>query len=394
MPIRSAASDNFLAMSRTGKMTVIWCGFRGPHGNAGLENSVSRKMPNYQENPAHSKGVIISVAFGIAIYLVLTFWPYQKSVPAETDIITVAFSAEGKKLLGGTRGGEVYLWNVGSGQMLGSGYTLKSSKENVPTPFNALALAPNGEFVVNAGRMLSLINTGSGKDAPVIWAPDCAFGGAAVSPDGSRISAMSSEEKLLVWKLDGSNKPRDLGRADAGVYGATAFSPDGRRIASAGHVLRMVDVESGSQLWARPRDNYVFLTVAFRPDGKVIATGSQDTSIRLWDAENGKEITILRGHQGYVDAVAFSPDGKKIVSWAQDSQLLLWDLSVAQPNHRSLGKTKGGAAFSPDGRWVASGGPNKLVEFWDASTGEKVREPSEDDRSVRTIGGSADKRPY
>lgn len=333
-------------------------------------------MPNSQGNAARSKVVIISVAIGIAVCLALAFWPFQKSVPGETDIITVAFSADGKKLLGGTRGGKAYLWNVGTGQTLGPGYTLKSSKEYVATPFNALALAPNGEFVVNAGRILSVIDTGSGKDAPVIWAPDCAFGGAAVSPDGSHISAMSSEEKLLVWTLRSSDKPRDLGRADAGVYGATAFSPDGRWIASAGHVLRMVDVESGSELWARPRDNYVFLTVAFRPDGKTIATGSQDTSIRLWDAETGNEISILRGHQSYVDSVAFSPDGKKIVSWAQDGQLLLWDLSAAQPNHRFLGKTKGGAAFSPDGLWVASGGPSKLVELWDVSKGEKARELS------------------
>jgi len=349
-------------------------------------------MRNNQENSARSKGLLVIGAVGIAGCLVLAFWPYQKSVAGEADIITVAFSADGKELLGGTQGGEAYLWNLGTGQMLGSGYTLKSSKENVPTPFNSLVLAPSGEFVVNAGRIISLINTGSDKDAPAIWSPDCAFGGAAVSPNGSHISAMSSEERLLVWTLRISDKPRDLGRADAGVYGATAFSPDGRRIAAAGHVLRMVDVESGNELWALPRDNYVFLTVAFRPDGKTIATGSQDTSIRLWNSETGKEIAILRGHQGYVDVVAFSPDGEKMVSWARDGQLFLWDLSVAKPSYKSLGKTKGGAAFSPNGRWVASGGPSKLVQLWEASNGEKARELSADDGSVLTTGGSRDKK--
>jgi hypothetical protein len=349
-------------------------------------------MPNSQENSARSNGVIFGGAVGIAVCLVLAFWPYQKSVSGETDIITVEFSADGKKLLGGTRGGEAYLWNLGTGQMPGSGYKLKSSNEDVPSSFNALALAPKGEFVLSTGGKLSLINTGSAKDPPMIWAPDCAFGGAAVSPDGSHISAMSSEERLLVWTLGISDKPRDLGRADAGVYGATAFSPDGRRIASAGHILRIVDVESGGELWARPRDNYVFLTVAFRPDGKTIATGSQDTSIRLWNAETGEEIAILRGHQAYVDAIAFSPDGEKIVSWARDGQLFLWDLSLATTRHRFLGKTKGGAAFSPNGRWVASGGPSKLVQLWDASNGEKAGEFSADAGSMHTTGGSTDKK--
>jgi WD40 repeat protein len=350
-------------------------------------------MPSNQENSARSKGLLVSGAVGIAVFLVLSFWPYQRSTPGATDIITVAFSADGKKLLGGTRGGEAYLWNLGTAQMLASAYSLKSSKENASTPFNALVLAPNGEFAVNAGRIISLINTGSHKDAPAIWAPDCAFGGAAVSPDGSHISAMSSHERLLVWTFGVSDKPRDLGRADAGVYGATAFSPDGRRIASAGHVLRMVDLESGSELWALPRDNYVFLTVAFRSDGKTIATGSQDTAIKLWNAETGEQLAFMHGHRGYVDAVAFSPDGKKMVSWARDGQLFLWDLSVAKPSYRFLGETKGGAAFSPDGRWVASGGPGKLVQLWDAGSAEEAFELSVGGRSARTIGESRDKSP-
>jgi len=251
------------------------------------------------------------VAIAIVISLFVTFWPYQRRIPGETDIITVAFSADGKKLLGGTRGGEAYLWNVDTGQMFASGYSRKSSKENVPTPFNALALAPNGEFFVDAGSALSLIALDSSKNAPVIWEPDFAYGGAAVSPDGSRISAISSQERLLIWKLGSSNEPRDMGRADAGVYGATAFSPDGGRIVTAGHLLRMIDVESGRELWARPRDNFVFLTVAFRADGEVVATGSQDTSIRLWDAESGKEIAILRGTRAMLTSWHSVPTGKK-----------------------------------------------------------------------------------
>jgi hypothetical protein len=114
------------------------------------------------------------VAIAIVISLFVTFWPYQTRIPGETDIITVAFSADGKKLLGGTRAGKAYLWNIDTGQMFALGYSWKSSKENVPAPFNGLALAPNGEFFVEAGSALSLITLDSSKNAPVIWAPDFA----------------------------------------------------------------------------------------------------------------------------------------------------------------------------------------------------------------------------
>ena len=188
-------------------------------------------MPNNQEPPGRSRGVIISVAIAIVISLFVTFWPYQRRIPGETDIITVAFSADGKNSLAAQEEGSISR-NVDSGQMFASGHSRKSCKENVPTPFNALALAPNGEFFVDAGSVLSLIALDSSKNAPVIWAPDFAYGGAPASPDESHISAISSQERLLIWKLGSSNEPRDMGRADAGVYGATAFSPDGGRIVS------------------------------------------------------------------------------------------------------------------------------------------------------------------
>jgi WD40 repeat protein len=328
---------------------------------------------SYGKSPDFSR-VNLGVAVSLVLCLVVAFWPYHKGTPSDNDVTAVAFSADGRWLMGGTREGYILRWSVEDGRAVGSSYTWKSSTDNAPAPFNAVALVPSAEFIAEAGKNLSLIAFASDKSVPVIWTPEVAFGGVAFSSDGHLLAAVSSGEKLLYWQFGDSAKPRELGSADAGVYGATAFSPDGKRIVSAGHTLRLVDVTTGEDVWSRPRDNYAYYAVAVRPDGNVIATGSQDTTIRLWNAANGKELKILRGHHGYVEALAFSSDGKKIISWAHDGELMLWDLSGDNPSHRLLGITTGGAVFSPDGKWIASGGSGKKVLLWDGSSGKQTRE--------------------
>ena len=347
-------------------------------------------MRSEQGKSTKSIATIASLSISIVICSILVLWPYHKKYPEDSDVLTVAFSTDSKKILGGTREGIAYLWNIETGQLLGFGCVSKSAMDRTSAPFNSLALAPGGQFVVVAGSRLSLLLIGSSNRlAPNIWVPDLAFGGAAVSPDGSNISAVSSGEQLLLWEVGRSPRPRELGPADAGVYGATAFSSDGKRVISAGHTLRMLDVQTGQELWRGPRDSYAFHSVAFRADGDAIVTGSQDTNIRLWNAKTGNEIEHLKGHRSYVDAVAFDRSGNKIASWARDGQLFLWNLSVATPDYRVLGVTTGGAAFSPDGRWIASGGPSKSVLFWDATTNAKARVLSVDTKAQFSTDGSA-----
>jgi len=319
----------------------------------------------------------VVVGIVIALCLSFAFWPFGGgSSPQDSDIVAITFSADGQTLLAGARSGEVFALHVGDGRILGSGRIWKSRYDHRPAGFNSLAFERNGRFVVWAGTTLKLIAFDSVEPLPVIDAPRLAFGGAAISPDGRRVSAISSAERLLVWKLEGPSRPIDLGRADAGVYGATAFSPDGTRIALAGHTLRMFYAQSGTEVWSKRRDNYASLCVAFCPDGRVLASGSQDSSIRLWSADTGDEVSVLRGHQGYVDAVSFSPDGKKIASWARSGQLFLWDLVTPVAIPTNLAATTGGASFSPDGRWIASGEARKTVGLWDTQTGKKIRDLS------------------
>jgi WD40 repeat protein len=66
--------------------------------------------------------------------------------------------------------------------------------------------------------------------------------------------------------------------------------------------------------------------VSFSPDGKRIVSGSNDKTVKLWDAEIGQESLTLKGHRGDVYSVAFSPDGKRIVSGSNDNTVKVWDV--------------------------------------------------------------------
>jgi WD40 repeat protein len=69
-------------------------------------------------------------------------------------------------------------------------------------------------------------------------------------------------------------------------------------------------------------------SVAVSPDGKWLASGSQNQTVKIWDLATGKEVHTLRGHKGAVQSVAFSPDGKQLVSGSLDETLKVWDLAT------------------------------------------------------------------
>ena len=96
--------------------------------------------------------------------------------------------------------------------------------------------------------------------------------------------------------------------------------------------------------------------VAFSPDGQLVASASDDRTVRLWDARTGAERRTLAGHSGSVSAVTFSPDGQLVASASYDGTVRLWDTRTGAERHTLAGHSGSvnAVAFSPDGRLVAS----------------------------------------
>jgi WD domain, G-beta repeat len=113
------------------------------------------------------------------------------------------------------------------------------------------------------------------------------------------------------------------------------------------------------------------LAVAFSPDGRTIAGGSWDETIRIWDAGTGKEIAQLTGHNAYVKNVQFSPDGKFLVTGGGDRKLRLWDCATWKPLRSFEASTPDtGIAISGDSKWLA-GRTAKDLLVWDLATGKE-----------------------
>jgi WD40 repeat protein len=106
-----------------------------------------------------------------------------------------------------------------------------------------------------------------------------------------------------------------------GAVNAVAFSPDGKQLASGSddHTVRVWDTVTGATLQILQGHLDVVHSIAFSPDGKQLVSGSGDTTVRIWDAATGVILHVLTGHAEPVCVVAFSPNGKQLVSGSDDS---------------------------------------------------------------------------
>ena len=294
---------------------------------------------------------------------------------AQTGIIVnMSLSSDGKTLItSDSNYSEVHLWDIPSQTRIHS-FTGKSG-------FAAnVALSPDGKFVAIHRK----------HDVFQLWAlPDFqtplltlegqqVFVGhnVAFSPDSQTVVFPSSRQTVTLWNVTANQRLGELDLTPPVVFKTAhgrfahlglAFSPGGDRIAivAAGQVT-IWNVNTRTIVQKIGPVGLEIRSVAFSPDGNLLALPTEETAIGVWDLEKNDKVASFEGHTAFVDTVAFSPDGKTLASGSYDGTIKLWSLEIKQSVATLRGHLGPVTAllFAADGSTFYSASGDATVKLW------------------------------
>jgi WD40 repeat protein/DNA-binding CsgD family transcriptional regulator len=301
----------------------------------------------------------------------------------EHRVMSVASSSDGQFIVSSSEDQRIILWNVHTGKYL---------KELEELAWS-VTFSPDGQTIAsgNEDYTVKLRRIDADVEPKELKGHTNRVMSVAFSPDGKIIASGSDDQTVRLWDVDTGEHLNVLEGHTNRIW-SVAFSPDGKIIASGSddQTVRLWDVDTGECLKVLKGYTNWITSIAFSPNGKTIASGSDDQTVRLWKVDTGDDQTVglwdvdtedgncfkeLKGHKNRIWSVAFSPDGEIIASGSDDQTVRLWDVDTGEHLNVLKGHTNRvmSVAFSPDGKIIASGSEDQTVRLWDAHTGEFLK---------------------
>ncbi len=214
----------------------------------------------------------------------------------------------------------------------------------------------------------------------------------AISPNSQTLS-VGSFGAIRIWDLTTGKEMQTIAAHSSWVK-SLAISPNGRIMASGSNdkTIRLWDLRDGNRIRTIEGHTGSVNAIEFSPDGQILASGSDDETIRLWGAETGSRLLTITGHKGAIHALAFSPTGQTLISGGSDRVIRFWNLETGT-RQRTLSGHEGvinALIFTPDGKTVISASDDGTIRLWDTSTGDQKASWKDHDSPVKSLAISAD----